>query len=225
MEITTSLVFPVTNEQVSAFRTWANNTYGTYESYLGAINEPTLDMYIRTHILPPEMESILREAEPYIRVRLLDIHIRRLQLNRKRILKKIKYMKDKLGKLAFPGEAARVRIDRRAAVSTRRLQQDQYFVEYIEAILMGLQFPFPQFTPEIKTPIIIKKTLSKEDAETCVMDDDCAICLANHKMTDACTINCGHQFGRVCLSKWTNNTCPLCRTTVTEITEFVEDLV
>ena len=53
------------------------------------------------------------------------------------------------------------------------------------------------------------------------MDDDCVICLAHHKMTDACVINCGHQFGRICLSKWKKDTCPLCRTTIKEITEFV----
>jgi hypothetical protein len=69
---------------------------------------------------------------------------------------------------------------------------------------------------KIKLPTIV--TLLDEAS---VMDDDCVICLAQHKMTDACTINCGHQFGSVCLSSWKKDTCPLCRTKITEVTVFV----
>jgi hypothetical protein len=227
MEITSSLVIPVTDAQVIAFSAWANNTYGTYAIYLGAFKEPTMDSYIRTHILPLEMKSVLRETEPYIGVQISDIHMQRLQLYRKRILNKMKYMKTKLGKLAFPGEAAQIRIDKRAEALIRRqayeaiyIQQQQYFAEYAEAIRLGL-YLFPEIIPiRIPTHTIVKKQLSKEEAETCVMDDDCVICLSTHKMTDACTINCGHQFGRKCIAKWKKDTCPLCRAKVTEITEY-----
>lgn len=68
--------------------------------------------------------------------------------------------------------------------------------------------------------IIVKKQYTKEEAETCVMDDDCVLCLQLHKMTSACTLNCGHQFGRECLAKRNKDTCSLCRTTITEIVEF-----
>ena len=80
-----------------------------------------------------------------------------------------------------------------------------------------------QKSAEYRAPTIVQKQLSKEEADTCVMDDDCVLCLSTHKMTDACVINCGHQFGRKCLTKWNTRvaTCPLCRTEVTEITEFV----
>ena len=80
-----------------------------------------------------------------------------------------------------------------------------------------------QKSAEYRAPTLVQTQLSTEEADTCVMDDDCVLCLSTHKMTDACVINCGHQFGRKCLTKWNTRvaTCPLCRTEVTEITEFV----
>ena len=223
MEITSSLVFPVTNTQVEEFSTWANNVYGTYDVYLASFREHAIDTYIRTHILPQEMKSVLRESEPYIGIKINDIHIQRLQLYRKRIIAKIRYMKDKLGKLAFPIGAAEIRRVKRAALLRRHqayeamhLRQQQYLAEYAEAVRLGIQFS-PEMSPK---PTIVKIQLSKEEAETCVMDDDCVICMSNHKMTDACTINCGHQFGRTCLARWKKDTCPLCRTVVKEITEY-----
>jgi hypothetical protein len=237
MAITPSLVFSVTDEQIESFSIWTKNKYGTYNGYLGALKAkaPAIDIYIRTHILPMEMKSILRETEPYIGVNHCDTHISRLQIYRKRIFNKIKYMKGKLGKLAFPIEARQIIIDNRAAFLNRRqaivaehMYQQQYFAQYEEDVRLGIQF-----SPEIRPyePIsIIKKQLTKEEAETCVMDDDCAICLSKHKMMDACNTNCGHQFGRACLTKWGNvenifdrTRCPICRTDVTEITEYVVD--
>ena len=48
MAITTSNVFPVTDGQVSAFGAWTQNTYGTYNSYIGACKAkaPAIDKYI-----------------------------------------------------------------------------------------------------------------------------------------------------------------------------------
>ena len=238
MEITSSKVFPVTDGQVIAFGIWANNTYGTYNGYLGSFKAPAIDKYIRTYILPLEMKSVLRESEPYIAVKVSDIHISRLQSYRKRILEKIKYMKNKLGKLAFPGEAAQIRINNRVAVQRRRqhlealdAQQRRYFAEYAEAVRLGLQFS-PFMGPEIAPTAIVTKQLTKEESDTCVMDNNCVICMDTHNMIDACTTNCGHQFGRACLTKWSKlsghnhyyhagTKCPLCRTIITEITEYV----
>jgi hypothetical protein len=225
--VTSSLVLPVTEDQVSAFGEWVKNTYGTYNGYLGAFKAPAIDTYIRINILPQEMKSLLREAEPYIGVKNGDIHIKRIQINRKKILAKITHMKGKLGNMAFPVEARQIRTDKlaealrqRQAREAIRLRQEQHFAEYEEAIRLGL-YLFPAIIPVTKSPAIVQKQLSKEEAETCYMDDDCVICLAHHKMTDACDINCGHQFGRICLSKWKKDTCPLCRTTIKEITEFI----
>jgi hypothetical protein len=234
MVITNTLAFPVTDEQVSAFSIWAKDKYGTYNGYLDAFKSkaPAIDTYIRTHILPLEMKSILRETEPYIGVNHSDFHISRLQIYRKRILNKIKHMKCKLGKLAFPSEARQIIIDNRAAFLSRRqaivaehIYRQQYFAQYEEDVRLGIQF-----SPEIRPyePVsIIKKQLTKEEADTCVMDDDCGICMETHKMIDVCTTNCGHQFGRACLTKWSNvenifdrTRCPICRTDITEMTEY-----
>ena len=240
MEITSSKVFPVTDGQVIAFGIWANNTYGTYNGYLGAFKAPAIDTYIRTHILPLEMKSVLRETEPYVGVSCSDIHIQRLQSYRKRILDKIKYMKGKLGKLAFPIDAAEIRRVKREAILRRSqhlealdAQQRRYFAEYAEAVRLGLQFS-PFMGPEIAPTAIVTKQLTKdnEESDTCVMDDNCVICMDTHNMIDACTTNCGHQFGRDCLTKWSKlsghnhyyhagTKCPLCRTIITEITEYV----
>jgi len=238
MIITTSNVFPVTDGQVEAFSAWAQNTYGTYSGYIGAFKAPAIDTYIRTHILPMEMKSILRETEPYVGVKSVDIHMSRLQMYRKRILDKIKYMKGKLGKLAFPVEAEQIRRNKREAIIRRRqqiealeAQQRRYFAAYAEAVRLGLEFS-PEIGPEIARPTIVKKPLTKEEVVTCVMDDNCVICMDAHKMIDACTTNCGHQFGSACLTKWAKiaghnhnyhagTKCPLCRTIIKEITEYV----
>ena len=244
MSITSSLVIPVTDGQVEAFRSWAHNTYGTYNGYLGAFKAPAVDTYIRTYILPLEMKSILRETEPYIGVTHCDFHMGRLQGYRKRILDKIKYMKGKLGKLAFPIDAAEIRRVKREAIISRSLarealemQQRRYFAEYAQAIRLGLQFS-PVMGREIAPHKIVKIQLTKEETETCVMDDNCVICMDKHKMIDACITNCGHQFGRACFTKWSEITrhtcdwnvgtkCPLCRTTIKETTEFIvaEDII
>jgi hypothetical protein len=103
-----------------------------------------------------------------------------------------------------------------------QLRQDQLLQEQIRSIVAAeIRLLFPEIiNPTIINPHIIKKVLSKEKEEA-IMDDDCVICLATHKMVDACTINCGHHFGRLCLANWNKGTCPLCRTTVTEITVFI----
>jgi len=242
MSITSSNVFPVTDGQVEAFSAWAQNTYGTYSGYIGAFKAPAIDTYIRTHILPMEMKSILRETEPYIGVNHGDIHMSRLQMYRKRILDKIKYMKGKLGKLAFPVEAEQIRRNKREAIISRRqqiealrIQQQQYFAAYAEAVRIGLEFS-PEMGPEIAPTAIVTKHLTKEEAVTCVMDDSCVICMDTHNMIDACSTNCGHQFGSACLTKWAKiaghnhnyhvgyhagTKCPLCRTIITEMTKYV----
>jgi hypothetical protein len=242
MTITTGRVFPVTDGQVEAFSAWAQNTYGTYNDYLGAFKAPAIDSYIRTHILPIEMKSILRETEPYIGVNHGDIHMSRLQMYRKRILDKIKYMKGKLGKLAFPVESDQIRRDIHDALIRRRqriealiMQERRNFAAYVEAVRLGLEFS-PEMGPEIAPTAIVTKQLTKEEAVTCVMDDNCVICMDTHNMIDACTTNCGHQFGSACLTKWSKiaghnhnyhvgyhagTKCPLCRTIIKEITKYV----
>jgi len=155
MAITPSLVFPVTDEQIEAFSIWAKNKYGTYNSYLVACKAkaPAIDKYVRTYILPMEMKSVLRETEPYIGIKGVDFHISRFQIYHQRILNKIKYMKYKLGRLAFPDEAKQIRIDKRIELLRRRqsilahclkqpqsLKQKQYYKADVSTVNYGRQF-------------------------------------------------------------------------------------
>jgi hypothetical protein len=120
-------------------------------------------------------------------------------------------------------EAVQLRLESdRLRHESYQLRQTQLLEEQIRSIVAAeIRLLFPEIiNPTIINPHIIKKVLSKEKEEA-IMDDDCVICLATHKMVDACTINCGHHFGRLCLANWNKDTCPLCRTTVTEITVFI----
>jgi hypothetical protein len=224
-EITSSVVLPVTDAQMAAFSAWVIESYVTYDGFMAAIKSPEIDTYIKTHILPQEMNTVLRRSQPYIGEKWGDVTIQTLLLYRRRVTAKMKNLKDKIGTMTFPIESAQTRRVLRIAATTRRLDRESEQLRYEQQMqafrereirdsrhAKGLPFP------EIKLPIIV--TLSEEDAKTCVMDDDCVICLAQHKMTDACTINCGHQFGQLCLAKWKKDTCPLCRTKITETTVF-----
>ena len=226
-EITSSVVLPVTDAQMTSFSEWVINTYVTYDSFMGAIKSPAIDTYIKTHILPHEMQSVLRRAEPFIGEKRGDIYVHRLLIDRRRVIAKMNNLKDKIVTRLFPIEAAQIRRDKRAAALYRRqlreatqIRLDQQTLAYRDYMIerRGRGLPFP----EINLPTIVTLTLTEEET---LMDDDCVICLTQHKMTDACTINCGHQFGSVCLSSWKKDTCPLCRTRVTEITEYAEPVL
>ena len=157
-EITTSLLLPVSDAQVSAYVAWAMETFGTYDSYM---SDTATD------------RRLAREA----------VELQELQL--------------------------------RAVYDAAIAFRDSYYANAgANPVRM---FPFP----DMKAPYSVVKTiLTKEDADTCIMDCDCVVCMVQHKMTDACVTNCGHQFGSACLAAWKNNTCPLCRTKITELTEF-----
>ena len=161
-EITTSLLLPVSDAQVSAYVAWAMETFGTYESYM---SDTATD------------RRLAREA----------VELQELQL---------RAVYDAAVAFRDSYDAA---VARDAGANPVRM------------------FPFP----DMKAPYSVVKTiLTKEDADTCIMDCDCVVCMVQHKMTDACVTNCGHQFGSACLAAWKNNTCPLCRTKITELTEF-----
>jgi hypothetical protein len=238
-QISSSIVLPVTDEKMRAFSAWVIEKYVTYDRFMAAIKSPEVDTYIKIHILPLEMLDVLSMSEPYIGERRGDNNIRLLLLYRRRIKAKMTNLKGKIVNMTFPSEAAQTRRDNRAAAIARRqhyearqIRLDQEVLAYrdymdttyesrlrevhdrVEA--MRRVNPFPK----TKLPTIV--TLSEEDA---LMDVDCAICLAEHKMTDACKINCGHQFGRLCLSSWKRDTCPLCRTKMTDMTVYAAPVV
>lgn len=233
-EITSSVVLPVTDAQMRAFSAWVIETYVTYDVFMDAIHSPAVDTYIKTHILPQEMTHVLRVSERFRGEKWGDVNIQRLLLYRRRVTAKMNNLKGKVATFTFPFEAAQVRRANREAATARRqyreatqIRLDQealayrdYLIETIRQLPPGAPLPFP----EIKLPTIVTLAVTLAEEAT-LMDDDCAICLQKHKMTDACKINCGHQFGSVCLAKWKRDTCPLCRTKVTETTVFVAPVV
>jgi hypothetical protein len=237
-EITSSVVLPVTDAQMTAFSVWILNTYVTYEVVMGAIKSPAIDTYIKTHILPQEMKEILRRSQPYIGEKCGDIYVHRLLIDRRRVIAKMTNLKGKIVSMTFPIEAAQTRIFLRNEATSRRLireatqlryqQERQAYIDRMHETYESRSREIDArrearekvlLFPEIKLPTIV--TLSEKDA---LMDDVCVICLNQHKMTDACTINCGHQFGSACLAKWKKDTCPLCRTKVTETTVFASPI-
>ena len=236
-EITSSVVLPVTDVKMRAFSAWVIETYVTYDRFMDAIKSPEVDTYIKTHILPLEMLDVLHMSQPYIGEKRGDNNIRLLQLYRRRIIAKIKNLKGKIVNMTFPSEAAQTRRENRVASIARRQDREAYRLRYqqerqayidhmnetYESRAQEIHGRRESMQKQIKLPTIV--TLSEEDAETCVMDDDCVICLSQHKMIDACTINCGHQFGGICLSSWKKDTCPLCRTKITEVTVFAAPIV
>ena len=233
-EITSNLVILMTYEQVTAFTTWVINAYVTYDRYISTVNAPAIEAYIKAHILTQEMRNVLRISQPYIGEKWGDVNIQWLLLNRRRVNAKIKYMKDKLGKIAFPIESTQARRDLRAAALSRRQAREaaeilqrqaeeadnvrvrQMYTNYFEAIRLKRE--------KRRELEIVCITIQLSDVHA-LMEDDCAICLSTHKMTEACTINCGHQFGSACLAKWQQDTCPLCRTIIKETTVFVAPIV
>ena len=224
-EISSSVVLPVTDAQMSAFSAWVIHKYITYAGFQAAIKSPEIDTYIKTHILPIEMTHALRLSERFRGEKWGDANIQQMLLYRRRITAKMKNLKDKVGAMTFPIETSHARRVQRDAATIRRLAREaeqlrleQQRQAYYAAVERRDAKVYPY-------PLTITKQLSAEEAETCVMDDDCVICLAQHKMTDACTINCGHQFGTVCLAKWKKDTCPLCRTKITETTVYIAPIV
>lgn len=231
-EITSSVVLPVTDAQMMSFCAWVVRTYVSYDRFMDALKSSEVDTYIKTHILPLEMLDVLHMSHPYIGEKRGDNNVRRLQLYRRRIIAKMTNLKGKIVRMTFPVEATRTRRENLAAARERRLNSEAYRLRYEQERQAYLHYMNETYESRVREvherretmqkkiilPTIV--TLTKEDAETCVMDDDCVICLSQHKMTDACTINCGHQFGRLCLSSWKRDTCPLCRTKITEVTVF-----
>ena len=237
-EITSSVVLPVTDAQMTAFSAWVINTYVTYDGFMGSIKSPAIDTYIKTHILPQDMNNVLRRTERFRGEKWGDVNIQWMLLNRRRVTAKINNLKGKIATRTFPIEAAQTRrINREAALSRRRdreeaqLRLDQQMIAYRDAYNLRAREDYDRRLamerglfmtppPKINPPTIVTLTDAAD-----VMEDDCVICLATHKMTDACTISCGHQFGITCLLKWKKDTCPLCRTKITETTVYAAPIL
>jgi hypothetical protein len=210
--LSTICLLKTTAEQNRDFCAWATAKYNTYKDYLAPAQDNTICIHIRTHIFTLGMKAVWREAEPYVGLRNdRDIHVNRLQIYHDRLVAKLKQLKIKLGKLAFPLEAAAIRAEFRAATERRRLRRVQSMAPVVFS--MRLDDYFKQPIPKIVV------SLSDEEADETV-EDNCVICMDTHSMVDTCLTSCRHRFGAKCFAKWGNRSCPLCRTVCTEVTEY-----
>lgn len=226
-----SAVIPTTPAQVQAFTTWATSIYRNYANYKESIHSPVIDEYIRTHILTEEMKIVMRVSERRNAAATFNaLGANRFLTYRSRVIKKIKYMKEKLGKLAFREEyretlrqARTARRDARATV-TREHIVEYYNIHDPHVRIVFLQMAnahLLQARPAAQPFAHTKKVeIVTEDFANTEMGENCAICMDLHKMSEVCVTKCGHQFGTKCLSSWNKPACPLCRTYCTEITEY-----
>ena len=210
--ISSSKVIVTSAEQVQSFSAWATGKYQTYQEYMDPTQKEETGKRIRTTIFTVEMISVWRETNPYVGLKIPNLHMSRLLVYRKRLEEKIKYMREKLGKLAFPVEAASIREHQIAESSRRRLERRAP----TSVVVMWL----PEHKSQGLIPKVIKQ-LSEEEAKA-TMEEACVVCMDNHSMVDTCLVNCGHRFGAACFKKWSDKhaNCPLCRTWCTEITEY-----
>ena len=211
----------ISDTQVTEIIRWAQERYVNYSAYRLACNENvnTIDRYIRTNIFTRDMKSIWRQAEPYIDISDTNENIKRLQTYRKRLVTKIKYMKVKLGKLAWPVESAE-------EVRRQRATSPTYVGPIMREDGSGMSLYIDEVIPiyvEATIPCIKEKYLCiTNDIAEKYIKESCAICLDKHIIGDICMPNCGngHIFGADCFRDWKLNTCPLCRSTCSEITVF-----
>lgn len=221
-------VIPVTPEQVRAFSTWATTVYRNYGTYKESIYSPVIDEYMHNYILTPEMKAIWRASEPGGNVAATydAPSANRLKIYRSRLKKKIRYMKEKLGKQAFRQEYREVMSqERESRMNAMRAHREQLEREQREennnpysnrgqlSYFLSLA-ALKTFTYKKQIKVVTEDFVNKD------MDDACGICMEVHKMSDVCVTSCGHQFGSKCMSRWKKPSCPLCRSTCTEVTEY-----
>lgn len=129
--IDSSLSVPVTEEQLLAFKVWIRDRYDHYEAYKASINtDIAINAYILSNILPQNMKTLWDESELYVNVRIHNSHIRELKLYRKRIMDKVRYMKQKLGKSAFREN----RVIQHSSLDERRAERARLMREHRQLI-------------------------------------------------------------------------------------------
>ena len=121
------VTIPTTIEQEEAFSIWATTRYSNYAAYQAGIATTTVvDEYIREYLFTDEMISAWIESDSYVRIRSEDEHVKRCKLNRKKLNDKVRYMRHKLGKIAFAREINQERLASRVVeVVVQQEQQEQ----------------------------------------------------------------------------------------------------
>lgn len=218
---------PMSNEQKETFKTWVKEIYADYESYkTGIRTDDTIDRYIRSKIFTEDMKRVWVESEYYVNVRSDDLGVKRIQMYRKRLMSKIKYMKTKLGEFAYKDEILEIRRQERERMRLENENRRRNFLRIIMNEIGEERFRTLINTPGITeanieqylgtvTVSYITKELSPEDSTT-LMKDDCCICMEKHTMNSIIEGKCGHQMGLCCFQEWVKKSkvhvyCPLCR--------------
>lgn len=225
--IDSKVSLPVTEEQQNSFKTWVREKYENYTLYVRALrNDNSIDIYIRSNILTQDMKSIWIESEPYVNVVSDDLTVKRIQLYRSRIIKKVKYMKLKLGEFAYKEEVQEIRRQQRI----RREELENRRILYMNMINLAAgeeerMYEYIMNNNKKIEVIYNKKEISEEEAES-LMEEDCCICMEKHTMNSVIEGQCGHQIGKCCFQEWAKNSkkhidCPLCRGKCNHVTEFV----
>ena len=228
----------VSDAQVEAFKTWAKERYENYNNYkTGMRRDNSVEVYVRSNILPQEMKSVWREAEPYTKVVSDDLRIKRLMLYRRRIQNKVRYMSVHLGELTYEEEVAEERRQKRERVRQQREEEERQRIRMEEmevfrqqegVIVVDIPLRGVEGVPRTIMKGVTtykKKQLTSEELKE-PMKEDCSICMEKHDMCSVIEGPCGHQFGKSCFERWVNNSryivkCPLCRGDCTEVCEYV----
>jgi len=138
----TNTPLTITEEQINAFKTWTRERYSDYEAYkTGSQTQNYVDVYIRSNILPPEMKAVWDESERYVGMRTssTDPIINEVKLYRKKIQQKVRYMKDKLGKLAYREELIQIRLQEQTRLQEREIQLQEQQIRFENMILLREQ--------------------------------------------------------------------------------------
>jgi hypothetical protein len=93
---------------------------------------------------------------------------------------------------------------------------------------------FIPFEPELELelePVVINEpiTITVEEFPTLEEDKNCCICIESREISQICQLNCCHKFCYECILIHTrrnirNPCCPLCRTSITNITVQHEEM-
>ena len=252
--ITTSGVIEVSQDDLLDRIQYIKSTYGTYDRYSyesdrldikSRLRIPSPDKYIFDTLLTPIMRSVFNESSQYLRSpHRNDPYLNQLNDLRGRVLRKIGYMKHKLGRAAFPVGFASFQANRRANRINNMQQQPamQYPMHYLVPVPVPMQDIVPvqavvMPVQAVVMPVQAAAVPKKNKLVTTAIDfngppnhqcsDECAICMDLHLTVDLCRLSCGHYFGHNCFSIWGkdhNNTCPYCRAECTEITVYIMDV-
>jgi hypothetical protein len=126
--IDATLTIPIDAQRVETFCSWAKFNYMNYTDYLECLKTSSdVHDFVWAEIFSPdtELRTAWLESNEYVGLRSNDANVKRCQLNRKRINAKVRYMKTKLGKIAFQEEILQRRPFARTPSQEQRERQEE----------------------------------------------------------------------------------------------------